>query len=75
MYMPMTQCERTIIYPEAMTSFGGVNKISLYVNDQLVGVRVMLRAFLRTLAVIRKVATKAGRLSPSSLIRKVVPRI
>ena len=71
----MTQCERTIIYPEAMTSFGGVNKISLYVNDQLVGVRVMLRAFLRTLALIRKVATKAGRLPPSSLIRRVVPRI
>ena len=26
--MQMTQCESTIIYPEAMTSFGGVNKIN-----------------------------------------------
>jgi hypothetical protein len=51
-------------------------QISLYVNDQLVGVQVMLRASLCTLAMmVNSLATKAGRLPLSSLIRKVVPRI
>ena len=46
MYMQMTQCERTIIYPEAMTSFGGVNKIK---KMKRTCVHVMPRASLCTI--------------------------
>ena len=56
MYMQMTQCERTIIYPEAMTSFGGVNKIK---SMKRTSVQVKLRASLCT-ATYEAVSNRGG---------------